>query len=62
MEAVHPGYRATIVLRFPVGRGRLRFAKRLCDELDLSHTHAKDMAAIEPWTYAAVRDALSTRS
>jgi len=62
MEAVHPGYRATMVLRFPVGRGRLRFSKRLCDELGLPHTHAKDMAALDPWTYTAVREALSTRS
>ena len=59
MEAVHPGYRATIVLRFPVGRGRLRFAKRLCSDLGISDVSAKATTEIHPWTYAAVRAALT---
>lgn len=60
MEAVHPGYRATIVLRFPIGRGRLRFAKRLCHELGISDVAARDTTEIEPWTYATVKTALTT--
>ena len=59
MGAVHPGYRATIVLRFPVGRGRLRFAKRLCSDLGIGHESAKATTEIHPWTYAAVRAALT---
>lgn len=60
MEIVHPGYRATMVLRFPVGRGRLRFAKRLCSELSIDDRCAKDTTALEPWTYAAVKTALTS--
>ena len=60
MEAVHPGYRATIVLRFPVGRGRLRFAKRLCTELQISEMNATETTTLDPWTYAAVKSALTS--
>ncbi len=62
MSAVHPGYRGTVVLRFPVGRGRKRFALRVCDELGLAPAYAEDTEHIEPWTYAAVRAEISTRS
>jgi hypothetical protein len=62
MGAVHPGYRATVVLRFPVGRGRMRFALRVCNELGLSADHAEATEELEPWTYAAVRTVISTRS
>ena len=58
MSAVHPGYRATLVLRFPIGRGRLRFAKRICDELGLNKTLAPQTTHIEPWSYDAVRRSL----
>jgi len=62
MGSVHPGYRATVVLRFPVGRGRKRFALRVCDELGLAASYAEDTIDLEPWTYAAVRSEISTRS
>ena len=62
MAAVHPGYRATVMLRFPVGRGRKRYALRVCDELGVSSAHASGTETIEPWTYAAVRAEISTRS
>jgi hypothetical protein len=62
MGAVHPGYRATVVLRFPVGRGRKRFALRVCDELGLAASYAEGTVELEPWTYAAVRSKISTRS
>ena len=62
MAAVHPGYRATVVLRFPIGRGRKRFALRVCDELGVSMEYARDTEHIDPWTYAVVREAISTRS
>ena len=60
MGSVHPGYRATLVLRFPVGRGRLRFAKRICRDLGLDTAHAVATVDIEPWTYQLVRDTLQS--
>lgn len=60
MEAVHPGYRATIVLRFPIGRGRLRFAKRLCRELNIDDENAQATTTLRPWTYTAVKAALTS--
>jgi len=59
MSVVHPGYRATVVLRFPVGRGRLRYAKTVCDDLGIAASLAASTMDLSPWTYAAVRGALS---
>ena len=58
MSAVHPGYRATLVLRFSIGRGRLRFAKRVSEEMGLNKTLAAKTTHIEPWSYDAVRQSL----
>lgn len=55
IEAVSVDQRATVVLRFPVGRGRRRFANKVCDELGFDRKVAKEAAQLEPWTYAAVR-------
>jgi len=55
MEGVHPGYRATLVLRFPVGRGRQRFARRLCEQLNICPSKALETTHLEPWSYASVR-------
>jgi hypothetical protein len=62
MGAVHPGYRATVLLRFPIGRGRLRFARRVCDELGISARHASETTSLDPWTYARVRAVLADRN
>ena len=62
MSVVHPGYRATVVLRFPVARGRKRYALRVCEELGLPAHCASGMESLDPWTYEAVRAELSTRS
>jgi hypothetical protein len=43
------------VLRFPVGRGRRRFANRICDELGYDRQLATEMALLDPWSYSAVR-------
>jgi hypothetical protein len=52
MEA---GSTAVIGLRFPKGpRGRLRFARRMCDDLGLSTERARSTEAMEPWGYEAV--------
>jgi hypothetical protein len=55
IDAVDVDARATLVLRFPVGRGRRRFANRICDELGYDRQLAMEMALLEPWTYSAVR-------
>lgn len=54
MDAVAPQFRATVMLRFPVGRGRLRFARGMCDEFGLDLKHARATALMEPWSYEAV--------
>ena len=58
IEAVPPIERATVVLRFPVGRGRRRYMVRVCDELGLDRHHARAFAEVEPWTYTRVHDLL----
>ncbi|MBN2799605.1 MAG: hypothetical protein JXX28_10695 [Deltaproteobacteria bacterium] len=51
--AVH--HYVVLGLRLPVGRrGRMRFARRMCDKLGLEHGAARGTADIEPWSYAAV--------
>ena len=62
MSVVHPGYRATVMLRFPVGRGRKRYALRVCDELGLPAHCASGTESLDPWTYDTVRAEISTRS
>lgn len=52
--------RATVVLRFPKGRGRQRFAARACDELGISRQHARAVKDLEPWSYDAIYRVLRT--
>jgi len=54
LQVVPPEQRATVVLRFPVGRGRQRFVARVCDELGIPRVHARALKDLEPWTYEAV--------
>lgn len=54
LQAVPPINRATVVLRFPVGRGRQRFVARVCDDLGISRVHARAVRDLEPWTYEAI--------
>ena len=61
MEAIHPGYRATLVSRFPVGLGRRRFASKLCVEFGLDDEYAKQALKIDPWSYTAVREFLQSQ-
>ena len=58
MDAVNLEQRATLSLRFPVGRGRRRFALKVCDELGLDAIYARRMVSMEPWSYTAVRQSL----
>lgn len=55
LDAVDVNQRATVLLRFPVGRGRRRYALRVCDELGLDHTLARTTVELSPWSYEAVR-------
>jgi hypothetical protein len=57
-DAVDPDQRATVSLRFPQRRGRLRFAKRRCVELGLPPSSALELNIDEPWTYLKVIRAL----
>ncbi len=57
LDAVEPECRVTLNLRYPEGRGRRRFAARVCDELGLERSHAK-LEVSEPWTYLKVMRAL----
>lgn len=58
MEAVDPDVRATVVLRFPEGRGRRRYAAQLCDELGIDRRWARTVVDLEPWNYTRVHAAL----
>lgn len=46
--------RATVLLRFPVGRGRRQHVKARCLARDLPFTHARGAVGMEPWNYALV--------
>lgn len=55
MDGVAPELRATVVLRFPVGRGRLKLARQFCAELGIDPRCAEQTVELSPWSYAAVR-------
>jgi hypothetical protein len=59
MDGVDLEDRATLSLRFPVGRGRRRYALKVCDELGVSPSYARQMMNLDPWSYTAVRDSLT---
>jgi len=46
--------RATIVLRFPEGRGRYRFLAHVCRERGIPLRHARRLMGVEPWNYSTV--------
>ena len=58
MDTVALERRATVSLRFPVGRGRRRYALKLCEELNIDTSYARQSVNIDPWSYTAVRDSL----
>lgn len=61
-EGIDPELRATVVLRFPVGRGRRRFALRVCGELGLDPASARGVRELDPWSYEVVRAWLSAKA
>ena len=46
--------RATILLRFPEGRGRYRFLAHVCRERGIPIKHARRLMDVTPWTYSGV--------
>ncbi len=55
LPGMEPGRVLILGLRLPVGRrGRMRFARRMCDRLGIPRSVAKSTADFEPWTYARV--------
>jgi hypothetical protein len=62
LVAMPPGSIAMVGLRFPIGpRGRLRFARALCDTLGLPRARARGTEVLEPWDYPAVLAAVQRR-
>lgn len=62
MVGVPAGRMATVGLRFPASRsGRMRFARRCCDELGLPRSAAQGTDALEPWGYDRVIEDLKSR-
>jgi hypothetical protein len=60
MAAMETGVMAVVGLRYPKGtRGRLRFARRVCDDLHVPRTAARGTDLLEPWGYAMVIARLS---
>ncbi len=51
---IPPALRATVLLRFPVGRGRRRHVATRCLVRDLPYAQAREAVIMEPWTYDAV--------
>lgn len=53
MDKIEPGLSVVLALRFPKGRrGRLRFATRQCEKLQIPKIAAKGSELLEPWGYA----------
>lgn len=50
--------RATLLLRFPVGRGRRRYVVQRCHERGIPFPEARAAVTMEPWSYAAVEHML----
>ena len=56
--SVPPEARASVLLRFPVGRGRRRFVQQECKRVGLPFARARELVERDPWTYATVREAV----
>jgi len=54
--------RATILLRFPEGRGRYRFLAHACRKRGIPIQHARRLMNVKPWTYSFVFNDLESLS
>lgn len=59
-ESVPLHLRASLLLRFPVGRGRRSYVKARCEARGIGMVHVKKGAELEPWSYAAVESYLDS--
>ncbi len=53
-------WRASVLLRFPVGHGRRRHVARVCAARDIHPNRAVHAVGMEPWSYALVDRYLDT--
>jgi hypothetical protein len=61
MGGMAAGSMAVVGLRFPMGpRGKLKFARRVCDDMDIPRWAARGIDEIEPWAYGRVIGYLRT--
>jgi len=58
MRMIHRDERATLVLRFPEGKGRYRFALRACREHSLPLSCARWLAQLDSWNYTRMFGAM----
>lgn len=59
IEALTVAQYAVLALRLPAGRrGKMRFARKLCDRMGLPHCAAKGSADLTGWSYAKVLEQL----
>ena len=54
LKAIPAQWRASIVLRFPEGKGRYRFLAHRCKERGIPLRHARSLAKQEPWSYKSL--------
>ena len=63
MGVMRPGRASVIALRFPTSRRvRLRYARKVCEEMGIPHEMASGSTQIEPWSYGEVREWLLERA
>ena len=58
LDSIPHQERASLVLRFPSGRGKYRFLAHECRKRNLPVKLARELAELENWTYARVFSAL----
>jgi hypothetical protein len=62
LDGMPSGQLAVVSLRFPTSRsGRMRVARRVCDELGVSRAYAAATDALDEWTYARVKEEIAMR-
>ncbi|MDP6935304.1 MAG: hypothetical protein QGG40_20460 [Myxococcota bacterium] len=57
-QGLAPVDRAVVALRYPVGRGRRKYAVKVCEELGIGRRHARVLDELDPWSYRAIHEAL----
>lgn len=58
LDGIPENLRVTLNLRFPAGRGRVKFASRMCQQLQIDRRYAREVQPEDGWTYLKVIRAL----